>query len=375
MPPKRTVSPCLECFKRSRTNSSGRSRCSGGNPCKWCKNNRIVCTYDYQPEDSLGSPTAVPSLPPTPVVAQQASNIQHPAPAEDKRMFVLQHSNGSVSVRFVPDPENIGTVDPDELGEGNIDPYTLPSENYNILVNAFKRKRLDQVKPANFTLPVAKRIRGGLDQALDEGEGDQGPPPPPPPQEEDRERPADPETPRVMQNLIETSTAAVLALTQVVTDMRRDNNKGTDRQSTRDKRIHRLDLIEEDEVLSKVDAMIPWQMHRVFEQGWKVDFSMYMLTDDYCESPEAKKVAADKLFVGQGNNIITQPAELSLVNKDPTTLTLAHFMQAAPRFIILLKTYFGEDLARAWQAHCDFILGHSRREKIWHLLMTYDATI
>ncbi|CAE6425255.1 unnamed protein product [Rhizoctonia solani] len=396
MPASLASKPCLECFNRSRTNPSGRSRCSGGNPCKWCKNNKAVCSYEYQAHDAssttevaLTAETTTATAPKLsiaePVSGSSSNNNPSNNPPIHPEMFVFQLDDGSVKVGFKPDPHNLGIVDPDILGEGDIDPYTLPIENYNILVNAVKRKYTELPASHIDQFTSAKRLRGGVDHAIPmnaegHGPGEAGadlpqPPPPPPPQPPQAQDPAaqnPDENTRLLQTLIASSNAATLALTQV---LRRDNdNRGVDRQN-RDKRIHRLDLVEEDETLSRVDTMIPRQMYRIFELGWKTDWSMYMLSDEYCESPDAKKVAADKLFIGQGNSLVTQAADMPLVSRDPTTITLAHFMQGSPRFVHLVRITFGNELALAWQTHCDNILNHSRRDKIWHLLMLYDTAI
>ncbi|KAG8726633.1 hypothetical protein FRC11_014774, partial [Ceratobasidium sp. 423] len=241
MPPKLATRPCLECFNRSHINPSGRSHCNGGNLCKWCKNNKAVCSYEYQAQDSCSTPEVscttaasvaiAPKLPiPEPVTRPSTDKNPSGSSLAQPQMFVIQHDDGSVKVGFRPDLENIGMVNPDDLGEGDMDPYVLPAENYNILVNAVKWKHVEQSSAHNDLATRAKCLRGGADHALalnpdgpDPGEGGANPPPPLPPpppplppQAQDPAAQIPVENAGLLQALITSSNTATLALMQVL---------------------------------------------------------------------------------------------------------------------------------------------------------------
>ncbi|KAG8687057.1 hypothetical protein FRC11_007873 [Ceratobasidium sp. 423] len=161
---------------------------------------------------------------PEPVTCPSTNKNPSSSSLAQPKMFIIQHDDGSVKVGFRPDPENIGMVDPDNLGEGNIDPYILPAENYNILVNAVKWKHVEQSSAHSDLATRAKHLRRGVDHALalnpdGPGPGEGGanpPPPPPPPQAQDPAAQIPVENAGLLEALITSSNAATLVLMQVL---------------------------------------------------------------------------------------------------------------------------------------------------------------
>ncbi|CEL62287.1 hypothetical protein RSOLAG1IB_10351 [Rhizoctonia solani AG-1 IB] len=166
---------CFECFSRSRINPSGRANCNGRTPCKWCSNKKLSCLYDYivpaaehpylETHLRTPTPTCVPGIPPpTTSKANNPLNTVHTGPRfSETKLFVSRYSNGTVNMHFDPNPENLGTVDPEDLGVGDLDPDDLPAENYEILLNAYKRKRVLELTVVKDFPHPAKRIRGGAE--------------------------------------------------------------------------------------------------------------------------------------------------------------------------------------------------------------------
>ncbi|KAG8682572.1 hypothetical protein FRC11_014690 [Ceratobasidium sp. 423] len=162
---------CEICTARASTNRSGTVKCNGKTPCTWCKNKKLVCSYkdtslDQTPENTNNAPATSASPPET-------------------SMTLIDKTNGSRTIRFSPDPENLGEIDATEASEFCL-PDELPIDNYMALVRERKRKHIESLTKHELeTEPTApaKRIRGGMDGGINaEGvQPDFQPPPPPPP--------------------------------------------------------------------------------------------------------------------------------------------------------------------------------------------------
>ncbi|KAG8727159.1 hypothetical protein FRC11_013799, partial [Ceratobasidium sp. 423] len=103
----------------------------------------------------------------------------------DTTMILTDKADGSCTVRFSPDPHNLGEIDALVASD-----FCLPSDplidSYMALVGEHKRKCVEDLIHHEVEAPTllsAKRIRGGVGN---DGEGSQQdqqvfPPPPPPP--------------------------------------------------------------------------------------------------------------------------------------------------------------------------------------------------
>jgi hypothetical protein len=136
-------------------------------------------------------------------------------------------------------------------------------------------------------------------------------------------------------------------------------------------------LFDDDHTLPRYNPVVPKSIIRIFNQGWRTQFSILMLTDNYVLSPEALKSSGDKILLGHGNSLYTQaPDPVTMVaGRLETSCTFEEYMEAMPRFVDLVRDYLGPNLADAWQVHFSNVVGVPFRSKVWHLLIRYDIEI
>ncbi|KAG8701753.1 hypothetical protein FRC11_011935 [Ceratobasidium sp. 423] len=169
---KSAPKPCNTCSRRALTNPSGKAKCNGKSPCSWCKNKKLVCTY------SSGLPIVPPSN-------NAPKTTDSTCPDDDTTMILTDKADGSRTIRFSPDPHNLGEVDAVAASDFCL-PGDPPIDSYMALVGERKRKRIEDLIRYEVeapTLSSAKRIRGGIGNNGEDGHQAQQvlPPPPPPP--------------------------------------------------------------------------------------------------------------------------------------------------------------------------------------------------
>ncbi|CAE6434155.1 unnamed protein product [Rhizoctonia solani] len=161
---KSAPKPCTACAARALTNPSGKAKCNGKSPCTWCKNRKISCSYEESEHST--PPSTVPTKTPE-------STTSH----RETTMTLTDKLDGSRTVRFSPDPENLGEVDATDASDFCL-PGEPPIESYLILVGERKRKHADSLTRHDFEtapLSTAKRIRGGVEGDFDGDDNAPGP--------------------------------------------------------------------------------------------------------------------------------------------------------------------------------------------------------
>ncbi|KAJ1299742.1 hypothetical protein OPQ81_007328 [Rhizoctonia solani] len=131
---KASHTPCNTCAARAATNPSGKAKCNGKAPCTWCKNKKLVCSYEREDPPRLHFQT-------TPEI-QQSLPVPH-----ETTILLINKPDGSHTIKFAPDPENLREVDTMEASDFYL-PGDPPIEGYMALVNDRKRKHRDELTHA-----------------------------------------------------------------------------------------------------------------------------------------------------------------------------------------------------------------------------------